>query len=107
MLVSINFLLDVSSAGMDGSEPNKLDEFVAKLVNLAEGIESDIKLDWESTQVIDLDPNTMNCGKCENCGCWVSNREFNDFMPQLNVAAMDKGRLLCDECLPNEHRLSF
>ncbi|MCA9976384.1 MAG: hypothetical protein KC413_11560 [Anaerolineales bacterium] len=107
VLISVNFLAEIPDDVVDDPEFNELNKLENELADLAEKINSEIKLEWESIQTIVLNPNTMNCGKCESCGRWVSNREANDSIPQLNIAGMHEGKLLCDECLPKNHKLAF
>lgn len=64
-------------------------------------------LEWTHSSSLLLDPSSSNCGRCENCGQWTTDRERPDSIPELcNGAAVD-GKLLCDDCLPKDHRWAF
>lgn len=65
------------------------------------------KLNWESSKTIELDSERCNCGRCENCGRLVTDMEKSNPIEELCYGATYKGKLLCDECLPIEHRWAF
>ena len=62
---------------------------------------------WESSSLIVLNPEKMNCGKCNKCGGWTTDREKENHIKELSNGATDNGILLCDECLPKGHRWAF
>jgi len=107
VLISISVLAEVPSDIVDDTEFNELDKLENRFEEALDKVESDFKVRWESTQTLVLDPSTMNCGKCESCGGWVSDREKDGVISQLNIGACVDGRLLCDECLPKDHHLAF
>jgi hypothetical protein len=106
-LISISVLVEVPSDVADDPDFNDLNKLENSLEKAVEDIESSFKVSWNSTETLILDPNTMNCGKCESCGCWVSDREKDGIIRQLVVGARVNGKLLCDECLPKDHHLAF
>ena len=62
---------------------------------------------WVGTSYCDLDPSTMNCGRCAVCGVWTTDRERPEPIRGLSYGARFDGRLLCDEHLPEGHRWRF
>ena len=64
----------------------------------------DIELEWNSTSYFRLDSEVFNCGKCANCGQWTTDREKPDSIDGLCNGATVENKLLCDECLPHNHR---
>jgi hypothetical protein len=107
VLICISALVEVPSEIVDDPDFNDLDRLENRLTEAVEKVDSDFKLSWESTERLVLDPITMNCGKCASCGCWASDREKDGVISQLQIAATVDGRLLCDECLPKDHRWAF
>ncbi len=107
ILISINVLTEVPSDVVDDPNCNDLDKLESCLTEAVENVETTFKVSWTSTQRLVLNPETMNCGKCDSCGCWVSDREKDVVIRQLDVAARVDGKLLCDECLPKSHHLAF
>lgn len=107
ILISVSVLTEVPSEVADDPQFNDLNRLENNLQEAVEDVKSSFKVSWKSTETLILDPNTMNCGKCESCGCWVSDREKDGVVRQLDVAARFNGRLLCDECLPKDHHLAF
>lgn len=107
VLVSVNVLIEVPEDVINDSEFNEFDKLENAMSEAMEAINTSYQLSWDSTQSLVLDTTKMNCGKCESCGCWVSDRELADPITQLNIAATFNGKLLCDECLPYDHKLAF
>jgi len=107
ILISINFLAEVPSHIANDFDFNEFDRIVNDLTDAIEAVENRFNLSWESTRTLLLNESTMNCGRCASCGRWVSDREIDNFIEQLNIAATVNGDLLCDECLPNNHRWAF
>jgi hypothetical protein len=54
-----------------------------------------------------LNEATLNCGHCHNCNCWCTDKEKPNSISQLCNGAVYDGKLLCDECLPKNHRWAF
>lgn len=69
--------------------------------------EKGIELHWNSTSSLMLDSENFNSGKCSKCGQWVTDREKPDAVEGLCNGATVDGKLLCDECLPSDHRWAF
>jgi len=107
VLISVNVLVEVPEDVINDGEFNDFDKLENALSEAVEAVETPFQLSWESTKSLVLDTSTMNCGKCESCGSWVSDRETADPIQQLNIAATFNGKLLCDECLPHDHKLAF
>lgn len=68
---------------------------------------SEVSVEWESSSTVVLDSVSMNCGQCSTCGRWTTDREKSDPLLQLCNGASYEGELLCDDCLPEDHRWSF
>ncbi|WP_391122703.1 hypothetical protein [Psychrobacillus sp. L3] len=47
-----------------------LEKITNKISNdqLIEVETDEVKIKWEGTSTVILDPNSINCGKCSNCG---------------------------------------
>ena len=60
-----------------------------------------------SVRILPLGEGTLNCGRCETCGGWTTDREKEDPILELAYGATVDGRLLCDEHLPADHRWAF
>jgi hypothetical protein len=57
--------------------------------------------------MISLAPEIMNCVKCSSCGAWTTDREKDEPIEGLTNGATVDGKLLCDECLPEDHKWAF
>lgn len=68
---------------------------------------NEVNVEWESCSTVVLDPGSMNCGQCSTCGRWTTDREKSDPLLQLCNGATFEGKLLCDDCLPEDHTGSF
>lgn len=53
---------------------------------------------WKSSSYTALYPDKRNCGKCENCGAWTTDRDLPDPIDGLSDGARINSRLLCDQC---------
>lgn len=62
---------------------------------------------WQTMGIRELDPATMNCGRCAECGCWTTDCERPDRLTGVNAGAVHDGRLLCDDHLPEDHPWAF
>ncbi len=107
VLMCINFLVEVPESIVDDPDSNELFNLGNQLEDIAENIDTQFKVDWESTQTFTLDPNLNNCSKCSSCGCWVTDANKPNTISQLNIGAVVDGKLLCNECLPKDHELAF
>jgi len=108
VLIKVSYLVELTEEEMI-SEDSVLDKITSKIgedeklsVN-----EKSIELKWNSTSSFVLDESNSNCGRCVNCGGWVTDREKDNAILELCNGARVDGRLLCDECLPSEHRWAF
>ncbi|WP_339169112.1 hypothetical protein MKX75_07590 [Paenibacillus sp. FSL R5-0341] len=101
-LVNIAYLIDLTD--------EEYKEFDGELTPILENeitIRRDLKLHWESSSSVLLNPEAMNCGRCAKCNSWATDRDKPNHVDELNNGAVVKGKLLCDECLPEEHRWAF
>lgn len=64
-------------------------------------------LQWNSSSSLVLDSEALNCDKCSNCGQWTTDREKPDAIDGICNGATVDGKLLCDECLPADHKWAF
>lgn len=105
-LVKLNFLVE-----LDEEKGENEDYFEQHIFNkLGEDLllnGSDKVLEAASTSSLQLDPASMNCGRCANCKQWATDREQPDALTELRSGATYRGELLCDECLPKRHRWAF
>lgn len=108
VLIKVTYLVELTEDEVISNDCI-LDEITHKIGNDEKLIAKDktINLKWNGTSSFVLDPNNKNCGRCVNCGAWVTDREKPDAIPELCNGATVNGKLLCDECLPSEHRWAF
>lgn len=60
-----------------------------------------------STRFTLLDSNEVNCGQCAKCGIWTTDKEIPNSLRELSIGATVDNALLCDLCLPKEHKWAF
>lgn len=48
-----------------------------------------------------------NFGKCQNCGCWTSDKTKDDYIWAFSNGAKIDGKWYCDICLPPDHPNAF
>ncbi len=104
MLISVAYLVEIEENKEDQSE------FITNQLSNDKAMEfgnKQLLLKWNETSSRVLDADIMNCGTCENCGCWVTDREKDEPIFGLDDGATYNGKLLCDECLPPNHRWAF
>ena len=70
-------------------------------------ISANSTLEWESLSTVLLESSSTNCGSCSNCNSWVTDRGKENHIEELTNGAVVNGQLLCDECLPDDHRWAF
>ena len=108
--VLMRFYAVIESSGI----PNELGQFDYEealtkisdsIAELLEPIEFPFGL--YSASSIGLDPNTINCGRCSECGVWVTDMEQPTPLAGLHQGARVNGNLLCDDDLPKDHRWAF
>lgn len=106
---TINFLVEYKFDSLEIYLYENLEEFKDSYLKLVLEIREPFSVILNDYQIIKLDSKIMNCGHCQNCGCWVTNRELNNPKPikALSIGALYLGKLLCDECLPDNHPLVF
>jgi hypothetical protein len=103
-LLKVNFLYEQNEEELDSEI---IEKFENEIINKCEEIGAQYNLKWESSSFIVLDKETMNCGNCEKCGCWVTDLDKEGVISELNRGAVYDGKLLCDECLPPDHKYAF
>lgn len=108
VLINVSYLVELNEEELmgDNSTIDKITSKIAQDEQISIN-EKNIELRWQSTSTYILDPSKSNCGKCTNCGAWVTDMEKSNPIPELVNGATVDGNLLCDECLPSEHRWAF
>jgi hypothetical protein len=101
-LVKVAYLMDLSDEEYQEIGDNLIPELENEMT-----VRQHLKLKWESSSTILLDSEIMNCGRCYKCNSWVTDREKPDSIDELNNGAVVDDQLLCDECLPENHRWAF
>lgn len=108
VLIRVAFLVELpeeeinSDDGILDKITNEISKDKSLLIN-----DKDITLDWNYTSSLILDTGKFNYSKCSKCGQWTTDRDKPDAVEGLCHGATVNGKLLCDECLPSGHRLSF
>ncbi|GMA98257.1 hypothetical protein [Pelosinus sp. IPA-1] len=108
VLIKVAYLVELPEAGIN-SDDDILDKITSKLseprILEIEGRER--ILQWNSTSSLVLESKSLNSDKCSKCGQWTTDREkINAIKGICNGATVD-GKLLCDECLPSDHKWAF
>ena len=110
ILFKVSYLIDVEEELLTDSKESEIfnDKLFQKLSDSSwKKIDEKHKAMWNTSSLTVLDPTSMNCGKCCKCDNWVTDREKPDSVAGLANGAVVDGELLCDECLPNDHRWAF
>lgn len=110
VLFNVSYLIEVEDDLLNGSNDAEVfNENVFKKLapNSWKKIDAKHIAKWNSSTFLVLDPTKMNCGKCCRCGNWATDREKMDHIMGLTNGAAINGELLCDECLPEDHRWAF
>lgn len=105
ILVEVDKSEDCYEMIMEGSRiGNRLQEAVNKTLGCAKGD----MMGSQSLSVTVLDSNHVNCGQCANCGALTTDLDAPDPITLLGSrGGIHEGRLLCDDCLPSDHRHAF
>lgn len=108
VLIKVAYLVELTEEEInsDGNVLDRLSDLISEDKKLVIN-QKVIELEWNHTSALILDPNKPNCGKCSKCGQWVTDREKPDAIAELCNGATVDGKLLCDECLPYDHRWAF
>ncbi|NMC56150.1 MAG: hypothetical protein GYA50_02870 [Eubacteriaceae bacterium] len=107
-LIKVTYIVELSNNEATSSD-DMLDYITSKLCNdkKVKINDKEIKLKWNSTTSLILDPKYNNCGKCVNCGAWTTDCEKIDPISVLKNGAVVDEKLLCNECLPENHPWAF
>lgn len=108
VLVKMYHLIEVEEEELC-KENGLLDELVKEVSNDKELniIGENVFMQWQGTSVIPLLSELTNCGTCSSCGAWATDREKDEPIEGLANGATIDGKLLCDECLPADHKWAF
>lgn len=107
VLINVSYLVDLSEEEInnDNGILDKITNFINdKILHIDD---KDILLEWSSTSSLILDSAILNCGKCSNCGQWTTDREKLNIIEGICNDATVDGKLLCDDCLPCDHKWAF
>lgn len=108
VLIKVSYLVELNNEDLTNEE-DILDKITSK-VGRNEQFHingKNIELKWNNTSSFILDEINSNCGRCSNCGGWVTDREKDNAIPELCNGVRVNGKLLCDECLHHKHKLAF
>lgn len=108
VMIKVSYLVELNEEEIVNEE-RILDKITSEIGNDKEILINGkgYELKWNSTSSFVLDSSESNCGRCANCGGWVTDREKDNAIPELCNGATVDGKLLCDECLPSNHRWAF
>jgi len=97
----------VITAFISEIEENDEEKQILEIDDLIDKFGKKDRLTWIQTRKIFLNKKSLNCGQCDICKNWVTNIEKNDPIPYLPNGVIYKGKLLCDEHLPKNHKWAF
>ena len=107
LLFTTSYLIEVEEELIASDEFEHFERSISWKFPQRKKIDKTHFAEWESCYQFVLDPNNMNCGKCSNCGGWTTDMEKEDPIAELTNGATVDGLLLCDSCLPENHRWAF
>jgi hypothetical protein len=104
LLVNISYYVEINESenGLPKEIQSKLCEHRTLEID-----DEKVYLKWNESSFRVLDPEIMNCGRCANCGCWVTDRDKDAAIFGVDDGAVHENKLLCDECLPSDHKWAF
>ena len=107
-LITVSYLVEILEEDLSNDDDliDKITNHVCENKNMIVN-GKEIILEWNNTYSQILEPNEMNCGKCSECGQWTTDREKGNAIRGLCNGATVNGNLLCDDCLPTDHRWAF
>lgn len=106
--IAVLIEVDEAEAKKEHGEVDHMEVSIEDAINAAVGVDYGTpNLGWTSSQRIDLDEESMNCGHCAKCGLWVTDVERENPIHGLPIAATVNGELFCDDHLPKGHRHAF
>jgi len=108
VLIKDAYLVDLSVDDID-TDDSVIDKISDSLSSdrILSVMDKRFDLQWNGTSCLILNSTNFNSGKCSNCGQWTTDREKRDAIEGLCNGATVDDKLLCDECLPSNHRWSF
>ena len=109
VLVNVGVLIEVEESELqkDFGEADITVNKINEAIDRELAYEESSQLGCQSSSFIELDSDNVNCGRCAECACWVTDCEKPGRVKNLNIGAVWEGRLLCDEHLPKGHRWAF
>jgi len=110
VLFTVSYLIEIEDDLLKGTEKaedfnNLIFEKLSK--NQRKKIDETHTAKWNHSSLIVLDSDNFNCGKCNKCGSWTTDKEKENSIDGLSNGATVDRVLLCDECLPRNHKWSF
>jgi len=108
VLIRVAYLVELPEEDINSDDGvlDRLTSLIGEDKNLVVN-QKEIEVKWNSTSSLILEPDELNCDKCSNCGQWVTDREKPKAITELCNGATVDGKLLCDDCLPSDHRWAF
>jgi len=109
-LFTVSYLIDVEEKLLKGTvAADSFNERVFQKLskNRRKKIDETHSAKWEKSSFIVLNPKKMNCGKCNSCGGWTTDKEKENPVNGLSDGATVDGLLFCVQCLPKDHKLAF
>lgn len=111
-IITTSFIIECDEQTNQKALEATVDSLNDKIIELIESTDLQAystvqNLEWLSSQVGVLDVATANLGRCQHCGCWVSDRLRPNYIAEVSIGTFYQGKLLCDVCLPKDHELAF
>ena len=108
LLIRTYHLIELADDLTDGNTVSEqLDLLISNKLAIDVKIDNNYTAVWNGQSQMLLDSNEMNCGHCANCGRWTTDMERDSPLSELCPGATVSGELLCDECLPRNHKWAF
>ena len=108
ILLTFNVIISINEEELDKDlgEHDRIAYNIEEAIKQSFGKNSDDS-DVVSTKLTTLDLDQMNCGKCAKCGAWSTDMEQPEPMFEFSNGATVNEMLLCDLCLPKDHKWAF
>lgn len=110
ILFTLSVLVEAEESDLFRTGLTELDAKFGKIENGIDKIlevNEDSNLGWQSTSSLILDQDSMNCGRCEICQTWITDREKSDSLKGLTMGVKFNNQFLCDDHLPEDHPWAF
>jgi len=102
ILITVSYIAEIDENLLTGKEEAKRREiFDNPLDNQfppTMKISDDICAEWENTSIMNLDPKSFNCTKCNACGSWITDKSKPDYIAGLGIGEYVEDKIYCPEC---------